>query len=61
MFDAAAGVVQLGLTGIKIAYVDTNPDHIENVRFAELVGTNRGANAKVFVSVGEAEAWLLSN
>lgn len=60
MFDAAAGVVALGIRGIKIAFVDPVPEHFEKNSFAELVGTNRGANAKVFVNIDEAESWLLS-
>lgn len=58
-FDAATGVIALDVTGIKIAYVDPNPEHLDTNQFGELVAVNRGVQGKVFLTVPEAEAWLL--
>ncbi len=41
------------------AYVDVNAAG-DSMQFAETVATNRGMHVRVFPSVAEAEAWLLS-
>ena len=50
-----------GLAGVKVAYVDRNPEHRDLNRFGELVASNRGMYCKAFEDVDEAERWLLSN
>jgi hypothetical protein len=42
-----------------IAYVDVNAQR-GLMKFAESVAVNRGVPVRVFASVGEAKAWLLS-
>lgn len=43
----------------RLAYVDVNSQHSpENTRFAETVAVNRGANVRVFETVGAARARL---
>ena len=43
----------------RIAYVDTNAEHLpDRTEFAELAANKLGVNARVFRTVGEAEAWL---
>ena len=43
----------------RMAYVDTNPDHLfERARFGETVARNRGLDVRSFPSLAEAEAWL---
>lgn len=49
----------IGMTGIKIAFVDLIETQDVINEFGELVANNRGLNAKIFRSVEEAEAWLL--
>ena len=58
-FMSAAGVVELGVQGLKIAFVDPDPDEFENNKFCEVVAQNRGANAKLFLTEEQAHAWLV--
>ncbi len=58
-FDSSRQIVSLGLSGIKIAYVDLDPANHENNQFGELVAENRGAFAKVFTTEAEAHNWLI--
>lgn len=51
---------ELGFTGIKIAFIDRNPEQMKGNLFAETVACNRGLFGKVFSNVEEAEKWLLS-
>lgn len=51
---------EIGMSGIKIAFVDLVETQDTINQFGELVANNRGINAKIFRSVDEAEAWLLS-
>ena len=60
VFVSSKGIVDIGLEGIKIAYVDLEPANYELNRFGELVAANRGANARVFYEETPALAWLLS-
>jgi hypothetical protein len=46
-----------GLTG---AIVDQRPDDFAHLTFGEAVAVNRGAWGRVFRTLAEAEAWLLS-
>lgn len=60
-FQLASELPQMGLFGVKIAFVDLYADEQAEVnRFSELVAVNRGINTKVFESVAAAEQWLLS-
>ena len=45
--------------GIRLAYVDTNPEHdMKMMQFAEHVASNRGISVKIFCNIGDAEKWL---
>lgn len=44
---------------VRIAVVNQYVSHQAAMRFAMLIGTNRGAKIKVFTTVWEAEEWLL--
>jgi hypothetical protein len=51
----------MGLSGVKIAFVDRQSDHHEMNLFGELVATNRGLFCKVFSDFAEGEKWLVSD
>ncbi|MBL8123371.1 MAG: hypothetical protein KIT61_02140 [Pyrinomonadaceae bacterium] len=51
----------MGLSGIKIAFLDTHPEQHEQNQFGELVARNRGINVKVFFDRKEAENWLIAD
>lgn len=53
-------IIDLGFSGIRIAFVDRHLNQKELNKFGELVATNRGLLGKVFDDVEEAEKWLLS-
>jgi hypothetical protein len=59
-FAFAEGLTRLGFDGIRVAFVDQKPEQFANNKFAEDVAVNRGARGRMFATVGEAEAWLLS-
>jgi hypothetical protein len=56
----ADGLGKIGFDGIAVAFVDAKPEQYINNKFAEDVAVNRGALGRMFQSVTEAEAWLLS-
>jgi hypothetical protein len=56
----ADGLRQIGFDGITVAFVDAEPEHYANNKFAEDVAANRGVNGRMFQTVAEAENWLLS-
>ena len=56
----ADGLSQLGFDGTKVAFVDVKPEQFTNNKFAEDVAVNRGAHGRMFQTVADAEAWLLS-
>ena len=58
-YHSSAGIAALGLGGIRIAFVDVDPANHEVNKFGELVASNRGAQAQVFVEEGAALDWLL--
>ena len=60
VFQGAAERAFMGLSGLKIAFVDRHPDHQEQNLFGELVATNRGLFCKVFENLQDAERWLTS-
>jgi hypothetical protein len=60
MYEIVSQGHQIGLTGVKIAFVDRHLTQIDNNLFGETVARNRGLFAKVFTDVKEAEEWLLS-
>jgi len=51
---------KVGFIGVKVAFVDRHPEHMDTNLFAETVAQNRGLIAKVFTNVKDAEKWLLS-
>jgi hypothetical protein len=59
MYELVSQGHQIGLTGLKIAFVDRHITQIDNNLFGETVARNRGLLAKVFTDTKEAEAWLL--
>ena len=61
VFQGAAERAFMGLSGLKIAFVDRHPDHREQNLFGELVATNRGLFCKVFDDLQEGEKWLVSD
>ncbi len=58
MFYAAEGAAALDIGGLKVAFVDRFPSHIEGNRFGETVAKNRGLNVKLFSNIDAAKAWL---
>ena len=61
VFQGAAERTFMGLSGLKIAFVDRHPEHLEQNLFGELVSTNRGLFCKVFGDLREGEEWLISD
>ncbi len=51
---------RLGFSQIKVAYLERRMNKHTLNQFAETVAVNRGVDAKVFLDITEAEAWLLS-
>ena len=45
----------------KLAFVDTNKDSAEDVKFTETVAVNRSYTVKAFTNEAEAVDWLLDN
>lgn len=61
-FQLASELPQIGLFGVKIAFVDVFAEEQEEVNsFSEMVAVNRGLNTKVFDNVPAAEQWLLAS
>ncbi len=60
-FEVTKAVASMPVSGIKIAFVDADPEYYENYRFGELVGDNRGIWGRVCTTVPDAESWLLEN
>jgi hypothetical protein len=58
IYEVAAGLVALGFSDIRIAFVDRNADELPMMQFGETVARNRGIDGRVFASEAEAEAWL---
>lgn len=58
-FTSSRAIVEIGLTGIKIAFADLDPANYQNNQFGELVAENRGAFAKVFTTENDAHNWLV--
>lgn len=58
-FEASRQIVEIGLAGIKIAYVDLDPKSFDKNQFCETVVGNRGGFAKVLKTEAEAAAWLI--
>lgn len=61
MYAFAAGLYELGFSGIQIAFVERHPDQMEDVKFAEDVAVTRGIWGRVFNTAAEAERWLLGS
>jgi len=52
---------QIGLTGIKVAFVDRQLDHASLNEFGVLVAVNRGLIGKAFSNQRDAVEWLMSS
>ena len=61
VFKGASERSFMGLSGVKIAFVDRYADQHEQNLFGELVATNRGLYCKVFSDFEEGERWLVSD
>lgn len=61
VYEVASDISMRALSGIRIAFFDTQPDHYEKNLFAELVSRNLGLNVKVFASREAALEWLLAD
>ena len=60
MFQVATELPQMGISGMKIAFVDRFFEHTDLNEFGELVAQNRGAYGRIFNDVDEGIDWLLS-
>lgn len=58
-FVLADKITAMDIHNIKIAFVDPHIANFETHEFGQMVGTNRGAWARVFTTLIEAENWLL--
>jgi hypothetical protein len=58
IYEVASGLVALGFSDIRIAFVDRNADELPMMQFAETVARNRGIDGRVFSREADAEAWL---
>ena len=59
LFQAASALLGMGFREIKIAFVNPNPSHYNNTKFAEIVGDDIGICGKIFHDTVEAKDWLL--
>jgi len=60
MYRFTSEIVDIGFSGIRVAFVDRHLSQRELNKFGELVATNRGLIGKVFDDVEAGEEWLLS-
>jgi hypothetical protein len=60
MYRFTSEIMDIGFSGIHVAFVDRHLNQHELNKFGELVATNRGFLGKIFDNVEEAEQWLLS-
>ena len=60
-YQGATERQDMGLAGIRIAFLDRHPEQHEQNQFGELVARNRGINMKVFSDRDEALEWLLAD
>jgi hypothetical protein len=60
IFDIASKNITESTRAIhKMAYVDINPEHhLDDMKFAENVATNRGLFVRIFSTIQAAEQWL---
>jgi hypothetical protein len=61
VYEVASGLVALGFSRIRIAFVDLLLEEQPMMQFAERVARNRGIDGRVFRDEAAAEAWLLSS
>ena len=61
MYQFTSEILNIGFSGIQVAFLDRHLSQQELNKFGELVATNRGLNGKIFDSAAVAEEWLLSN
>lgn len=60
MYRFTSEIVDIGFSGIFIAFVDRHLSQRELNKFGELVAINRGLLGEVFDAVEAGETWLLS-
>ena len=60
MYRFTSEIMNIGFSGIRVAFVDRHLTQRELNKFGELVAVNRGLLAKVFDEVQAGEEWLLS-
>jgi hypothetical protein len=59
IFRMIASRAEQDAVGLRIAFVDTNPEHAaDRMQFAETVAVNRGIQVRVFERAEDAAAWL---
>lgn len=61
MYRLASELPQMGLFGVRLAFVDRYAEQNELNEFGELVAVNRGIMGKIFNDLTAAEEWLLSD
>lgn len=60
MYRFTSEIIEIGFSGIRVAFVDRHLNQRELNKFGALVATNRGFFGKVCSDVKTAEEWLLS-
>jgi len=55
MYRFTSEILDIGFSGIRVAFVDRHLNQRELNKFGELVATNRGLLAKVFDDAEKAE------
>ena len=61
VYEIAAGLVALGFSRIRIAFVDLQLEELPMMLFGETVARNRGIDGRVFRDIASAAAWLESS
>lgn len=59
-YEVVSKVHEVGLTDVKIAFVERRPEHLEPDLLGETIALNRGVHCKVLENISQAEEWLLS-
>jgi hypothetical protein len=60
IFQLMDAILKMPISHLKVAFVDRDVEQIEMNIFGETVAVNRGGVGRVFTSLSEAEAWLIS-
>ena len=48
-------------TGMRVAFVNLHLEQVDEMAFAIMIGTNRGAEHRLFNDIAHAERWLLES